>query len=97
MSLMDIKFEVRAQAVFRPYTLIAYATMALWFSMGLVWLLNQVPEKYTKFRIPLAAVLLLSIVFYNFPKVDRSKLGFIEEYGQKMRNLAQQNVSRISR
>ena len=80
MSLVDFRFEIRSQAVFRAYTLIAYAPVALWFSMGLVWLLNQVPEKYSRFRMPLAVVLLLSIVFYNFPKVDRSKISLVEEF-----------------
>ena len=80
MSLMDIKFEVRGQAIFRAYTVIAYAPVALWFAMGLAWLLDQVPEKYAVIRAPLMVAMVLSIAFYNYPKVDRSKLGFVEEY-----------------
>ncbi|HIG40151.1 MAG: DUF2723 domain-containing protein [bacterium] len=80
MMLMDLKFEIRAQAAFRAYTVIAYAPLALWFSIGLVWLLGHVPERYSRFKLPLAVVLLASIALYNYPKVDRSKLGFVEEY-----------------
>tara|TARA_B100002003_G_scaffold250278_2_gene289101 strand:+ start:906 stop:2954 length:2049 start_codon:yes stop_codon:yes gene_type:complete len=86
MSLMDSKFEIRGQAVFRAYTVVAYAPVALWFAMGLVWLLDQVPEKYAGYRAPLTVAMVLSIAFYNYPKADRSKLGFVEEYANLVLN-----------
>lgn len=81
MSLLDMKFELLFQAIFRPYPVIAYAALSLWFAIGVEQTLKQLDSVPGTLRGIIAASLLLVMATINYPNVDRSYSRLVDEYG----------------
>ncbi len=82
MTMLDLKFEIVQQAIFRPYALIAYSSLAIWLSIGTIWLLELVPGRYDRYKLLAMFLLIVSVAVYNYPKIDRGSSKLVDEYAR---------------
>lgn len=97
LALLNFEFSAFYKAIFRPYPVIAYAALALWFAHGtklvVSVLLNaaddsQIPEKISADQvrnfvfIVVGFVSLVTVYLSNYDKVDRSRSNFIDVYAR---------------
>jgi hypothetical protein len=83
--LIDFKFESRLLASFKPYPIIAYMAIAIWFALGWRDFVSRFDiAKIYKVLLLLAILLMISVT--NFQKVDRSTMNIADQYGRVVLN-----------
>ncbi len=79
--LLGFSYEFFWQAVYRPYPIIAYAVVALWFAMGITCLRDYLSGKLWS---TLTGLLLITVCFTNYQANDRRTPGWPEHYGRQL-------------
>lgn len=82
VMLLDFEYTPLFRAVFRPYPIIAFSSVAIWFALGsgaLISLLGQTTRHAGSIVAPVAVVL---VFLANFPHVDRSGDLFVDDYAR---------------
>ncbi|XOV87248.1 MAG: protein O-mannosyl-transferase family [Pseudomonadota bacterium] len=77
--VLGFEYSHHFRAVFKPYPVIAGAAIAFWFAAGLrfaVLLLARISKRAWL----LVPAVLLVIAFVQYPRLDRSGSGFVEDY-----------------
>ena len=46
VSLMSFKFDLLYQGIFKPYPIIAYAPLSIWFSLGLTFAIKNIERRF---------------------------------------------------
>lgn len=97
LALLNFEFSAFYQAIFRPYPVIAYAALCLWFAHGtklvVNMLLNAADESQMPKRISVDQVRgfvfvvvgfasVVTVYLSNYEKVDRSRSDFIDTYAR---------------
>lgn len=84
MCFFNFPFEILFQGVFRPYPVIAFSALAIWFAIGLVWSLEKLQREGlpAQLRISLVLIFLVSIAAYNYPKLERSDDKLVDQYAR---------------
>ena len=82
MQLINFPFDTLYKGIFRPYPVIAFSSLAIWFAIGLVWTLEKLPDLLTHLKISLGLIFLASIVAFNYPKLDRSDSRLVDQYAR---------------
>jgi hypothetical protein len=83
--LIDFKLESRLLASFKPYPIIAYMTMAIWFALAWRDLVSRL-DIAKIYKALLLMTVILFVGFTNFQKVDRSRLNLADDYGRVVLN-----------
>ena len=83
--LIDFKLESRLRANFKPYPIIAYMTMAIWFALAWRDLVSRL-DIAKIYKALLLMTVILFVGFTNFQKVDRSRLNLADDYGRAVLN-----------
>lgn len=78
--LLNFRFEFQTRAVFQPYPVIAMSSIAVFFAVGLRWLVRQLNQFRTIYAVVAAVVVYGSIISSNFLAVDRSSSRLASEY-----------------
>ncbi len=97
LALLNFEFSPFYQAIFRPYPVIAYAAISLWFAHGVkllaTLLLNaadesQLPEQLSENQVRgfiflvVGFASVVSVYLANFEAVDRSNSRFVDTYAR---------------
>ena len=107
LALLNFEFSPFYQAIFRPYPVIAYAAISLWFAHGaklLVTVLinaaqdSQLPKGITEEQAGKFVFLIVgfaavvSVYLSNHESVDRSRSDFIDTYARTVLNTLPANA-----
>ncbi|MFT7686958.1 MAG: hypothetical protein ACI9FB_002306 [Candidatus Azotimanducaceae bacterium] len=83
MLLINFKFDLLYQAIFKPYPIIAYAPLSVWFAIGISFATKYVGRRY---KLAILILVAVSILSANFQKVDRSSSRIVDDYGRLILN-----------
>ena len=89
VSLMSFKFDLLYQGIFKPYPIIAYAPLSIWFSLGLTFAIKNIERR---FQVLILVLIAASIFMTNFQKVDRSSSRIVDDYGRLILNSLPENA-----
>ncbi len=92
--LLGFEFNAYRQAIFRPYPVIAYLSIGIWLGIGLSALLRWLADKGMSDRlvIPIAGVIVASVLVTNFAENNRRDTTFALEYAENLLGLTPENA-----
>lgn len=80
LMLLNFEYSPFSRSVFRPYPIIAYAALAIWFALGVVVACEYLGRISATGRAMLAPAALVAALISNFPEMDRSHTHIVDDY-----------------
>jgi hypothetical protein len=92
--LLGFDFDYLHQSVFRPYPLVAWLCMALWFGAGLNWLLDLVKRHQLLLRL-VPCLILLFVLGNNLQANDRHEDVLADRYARLVLESLERDASLV--
>ena len=80
LMLLNFEYSPFFRAVWRPYPIIAFSAVAIWFALGAVLLGRFVSRVAGRGGLLVAPAALLAALVSNFPDMDRSHSRLVDDY-----------------
>ena len=80
--LLGFEFNEFRQAIFSPYSVIAFSALAIWMGLGLQWVVSHVAEKYLWLGKALPLAVCLLTFMSSYPVAAGAGNGFAEGYAE---------------
>lgn len=86
LMLLNFEYSPFSRSVFRPYPIIAYAALAIWFALGVIFVCDRVGKVSTTGKHLIVPAALLAALMVNFPAMDRSHDHLVGDYMRTLLN-----------
>ena len=92
--MLGFEFSELRQAIFRPYPVIGYISVAIWFGLGAVAVLQWLNRigLGVKYNVGVFAAIALSVLISNYTLNDRRDSTFAEQYAHKILEATPRNA-----
>ncbi len=79
IALLGFNFDAPDKAIFRPYPIIAYASVVIWLGFLIRWLAEKSPKPAIT-SVAITATFVVIVAVENFARVDRHDDNWVEAY-----------------
>jgi hypothetical protein len=86
--LLNFRFDFFWQAIFKPYPVISYLALAIWFAMGVRYSCHWLGERMRigdqNISIIISVTVLVGVFAANFTRNNRANSVWVEQYGRSV-------------
>lgn len=86
LMMIDFHYDDLFRAVFKPYPIIGFSAISLWFAAGVSALIKSVGSHFTWARGAIAVAAVLLVFLSNYGKNNRSESQLVARFGEAVLN-----------